>query len=134
MTSSEPAEDDGEVAQDEELGHGCLTYAPTDTLWAVSDWLQQRPRSEPRRADASGFVSVLAIVGTVAPPENRPRRRLPTNHRPYTRYRWRKATTYVFIVVGVLLVGRQVAGGIQGARDVFLGLVRRASRSRSRTR
>src|SRR3989442_506983 len=41
---------------------------------------------------------------------------------PYTRYRWRKATTYIFIVVGVLVVGRQWLEGFK-ALATFLGLV-----------
>ena len=41
---------------------------------------------------------------------------------PYTRYRWRKATTYAFIVVGVLVVGRQWLEGFK-ALATFLGLV-----------
>ena len=41
---------------------------------------------------------------------------------PYTRYRWRKATTYVFIVVGVLVVGREWLEGFKSLAT-FLGLV-----------
>ena len=41
---------------------------------------------------------------------------------PYTRYRWRKATTYIFIVVGVLVVGREWLEGFKSIAT-FLGLV-----------
>jgi len=41
---------------------------------------------------------------------------------PYTRYRWRKATTYLFIVAGVLVVGREWLEGFKSLAT-FLGLV-----------
>ncbi len=41
---------------------------------------------------------------------------------PWTRYRWRKTTTYVFIVVGVLVVGREWLEGFR-ALATFLGLL-----------
>jgi small-conductance mechanosensitive channel len=41
---------------------------------------------------------------------------------PYTRYRWRKATTYVFIVAGILVVGREWFSGFK-TLATFLGLV-----------
>lgn len=41
---------------------------------------------------------------------------------PWTRYRWRKATTYVFIAVGVLVIGREWLEGFK-TLATFLGLV-----------
>src|SRR6266511_581164 len=41
---------------------------------------------------------------------------------PWTRYRWRKTTTYVLIVAGVLVVGREWLG-LFGSIGTFLGLV-----------
>jgi len=41
---------------------------------------------------------------------------------PWTRYRWRKTTTYVFIVIGILVVGREWLEGFK-ALATFLGLV-----------
>ena len=41
---------------------------------------------------------------------------------PRTRYRWRKTTTYIFIVVGVLVVGREWLEGFKSFAT-FLGLV-----------
>ena len=87
----------------------------------MSDWLQQRLGLSPA-TQMHLLVSVLAIVGlwllqkiVLAVVY----RRLTD---PYTRYRWRKATTYAFIVVGVLVVGRQWLEGFK-ALATFLGLV-----------
>ena len=87
----------------------------------MSDWLQQRLGLSPA-VQMHLLVSVLAIAGlwllqkiVLAV----------VYHRvtdPYTRYRWRKATTYIFIVVGVLVVGRQWLEGFK-ALATFLGLV-----------
>jgi small-conductance mechanosensitive channel len=41
---------------------------------------------------------------------------------PWTRYRWRKATTYVLILAGILMVGREWLEGFK-ALATFLGLV-----------
>lgn len=41
---------------------------------------------------------------------------------PWTRYRWRKGTTYVLIVTGILVVGREWLGAFN-ALATFLGLV-----------
>ncbi len=41
---------------------------------------------------------------------------------PWTRYRWRKSTTYVLIATGVLVVGREWLG-VFGSLVTFLGLV-----------
>jgi small-conductance mechanosensitive channel len=87
----------------------------------VSDWLQQRLGLSPA-VQMHLLVSVLAIAGlwllqkiVLAVVY----RRLTD---PYTRYRWRKATTYVFIVVGVLVVGREWLEGFKSLAT-FLGLV-----------
>ncbi len=41
---------------------------------------------------------------------------------PWARYRWRKGTTYVAVVLGALLVGRVWIGGV-GALATYLGLL-----------
>ena len=87
----------------------------------MSDWLQQHLGLSPA-VQLHLFVSVLAIVGLWLLQKIV----LAVVYRrvtdPYTRYRWRKATTYIFIVVGVLVVGREWLEGFKSLAT-FLGLV-----------
>lgn len=87
----------------------------------MSDWLQQRLGLSPA-VQTHLLVSVLAIAGLWLLQKvvlALVYRRLTD---PYTRYRWRKATTYAFIVVGVLVVGREWLEGFKSLAT-FLGLV-----------
>lgn len=87
----------------------------------MSDWLQQRLGLSPA-VQTHLLVSVLVIAGlwllqkiVLAVVYRR-------RTDPYTRYRWRKTTTYAFIVVGILVVGREWLEGFK-ALATFLGLV-----------
>ncbi len=87
----------------------------------MSDWLQQHLGLSPA-VQMHLLVSVLAIAGLWLLQKIV----LAVVYRrvtdPYTRYRWRKATTYIFIVVGVLVVGREWLEGFK-TLATFLGLV-----------
>lgn len=87
----------------------------------MSDWLQQRLGLSPG-LQTHLFVSVVVIAGLWL----LQRIVLALVYRrvtdPWTRYRWRKTTTYVFIVVGILVVGREWLEGFK-ALATFLGLV-----------
>jgi small-conductance mechanosensitive channel len=87
----------------------------------VSDWLQQRLGLSPG-LQTHLLVSVLVIAGLWL----LQRIVLALVYRritdPRTRYRWRKTTTYVFIVAGILVVGREWLEGFK-ALATFLGLV-----------
>src|SRR6266540_4277474 len=101
--------------------HGCLRYALTRSLVAVSAWLEQRLGLSPA-VQMHLLVSVIAIAGLWLLQKivlALVYRRVTD---PYTRYRWRKATTYVFIVAGILLVGREWFSGFK-TLATFLGLV-----------
>ncbi|HZI21795.1 MAG TPA: hypothetical protein VFD76_04740, partial [Gemmatimonadales bacterium] len=43
-------------------------------------------------------------------------------HDPWSRYRWRKSLTYVFMVAGIIIVGRMWFAGVQ-ALATFFGLL-----------
>jgi small-conductance mechanosensitive channel len=87
----------------------------------VSDWLQQRLGLSPG-VQTHLLVSVLVVAGLWL----LQRIVLALVYRritdPRTRYRWRKTTTYVFIVAGILVVGREWLEGFK-ALATFLGLV-----------
>jgi small-conductance mechanosensitive channel len=87
----------------------------------VRDWLEQRLGLSPV-LQMHVLVSVIAIAGLWLLQKIV----LAVVYRrvtdPYIRYRWRKATTYLFIVVGVLVVGREWLEGFK-AFATFLGLV-----------
>jgi small-conductance mechanosensitive channel len=88
---------------------------------AVRDWLEQRLGLSPA-VQGHLLVTVVAIVGLLV----LQRLILAVVYRrvtdPWTRYRWRKTTTYVFIAVGVLVVGREWLEGFK-ALATFLGLL-----------
>jgi small-conductance mechanosensitive channel len=86
----------------------------------VADWLQQfglNPDLQRR------LLSTLLIVGGLLLLR---RLSLAVVYRrykgPWARYRWRKGTTYVAVIVGVILVGRLWVAGI-GALATFFGLL-----------
>jgi small-conductance mechanosensitive channel len=86
----------------------------------VADWLQQLGLSPDMQRRVVGTLLTLLglwlfrrIVLAVAYRRFRD---------PWTRYRWRKATTYVAVAVGILLVGRYWISGL-GALATFLGLL-----------
>ena len=87
----------------------------------MNDWLQQHLGLSPA-VQIHLLVSAIAIVGLWLLQKIV----LAVVYRrvtdPYTRYRWRKATTYVFIAVGVLVVGREWLEGFKSLAT-FLGLV-----------
>ena len=87
----------------------------------MSDWLQQRLGLSPA-VQMHLLVSALVIAGLWL----LQKLVLAIVYRrvtdPWTRYRWRKTTTYVFIVVGILVVGREWLEGFK-ALATFLGLV-----------
>lgn len=87
----------------------------------MSDWLEQRLGLSPA-TQMHLLVSAIAIVGLWLLQKIV----LAVVYRrvtdPYTRYRWRKATTYLFIVAGVLVVGREWFAGFK-TLATFLGLV-----------
>jgi small-conductance mechanosensitive channel len=87
----------------------------------VSDWLQQHLGLSPA-LQMHLLVSGLVIAGLWL----LQRSVLTVVYRrvtdPWTRYRWRKTTTYVFIVVGILVVGREWLEGFKSLAT-FLGLV-----------
>jgi small-conductance mechanosensitive channel len=87
----------------------------------VSDWLRQRLGMSPA-LQVHLLVSVLVIAGLWL----LQRLILAVVYRrvtdPWTRYRWRKTTTYIFIVIGILVVGREWLEGFK-ALATFLGLV-----------
>ena len=87
----------------------------------MSDWLQQRLGLSPT-LQMHLLVSVVVIAGLWL----LQRIVLALVYRritdPRTRYRWRKTTTYVFIVAGILVVGREWLEGFK-ALATFLGLV-----------
>ena len=91
------------------------------TLGAVSDWLQQHIGLSPA-LQMHLLVSVVVIAGLWLVQ----RLVLALVYRrvtdPWTRYRWRKTTTYVFILAGILVVGREWLEGFK-ALATFLGLV-----------
>jgi small-conductance mechanosensitive channel len=90
-------------------------------LGAVSDWLQQHLGLSPG-LQTHLLVSVVVIAGLWL----LQRIVLALVYRriidPRTRYRWRKTTTYVFIVAGILVVGREWLEGFK-TLATFLGLV-----------
>ena len=87
----------------------------------MSDWLQQRlgltPAVQMHLLVSAVAIATLWVLQKIV---------LAVVYRrvtdPYTRYRWRKATTYAFIAVGVLVVGREWLEGFK-ALATFLGLV-----------
>jgi small-conductance mechanosensitive channel len=87
----------------------------------VRDWLQQRLGLSPA-VQMHLLVSILAIAGLWLVQ----RLLLAVVYRrvtdPWTRYRWRKTTTYIFIAIGILVVGREWLG-VFGSLATFLGLV-----------
>ena len=87
----------------------------------MSDWLQQRLGLSPA-VQMHLLVTVVAIVGLWL----LRRLILAVVYRrvtdAWTRYRWRKATTYIFIVAGILVVGREWLEGFR-TLATFLGLV-----------
>jgi len=87
----------------------------------VNDWLQERLGLSPA-VQMHLLVSVLAIAGLWLLQKIV----LAVVYRritdPWTRYRWRKGTTYAFIVIGILVVGRQWLEGFK-TLATFLGLV-----------
>ena len=91
------------------------------TLGAVRDWLQQRLGLSPT-LQMHLLVSVVVIAGLWL----LQRIVLALVYRritdPRTRYRWRKTTTYVFIVAGILVIGREWLEGFKSLAT-FLGLV-----------
>jgi small-conductance mechanosensitive channel len=93
----------------------------TRSLGAVRAWLQQNIGLSPA-VQMHLLVSVLAIAGLWL----LQRIVLAVVYRratdPWTRYRWRKGTTYAFIVAGILVVGREWLEGFK-AVATFLGLV-----------
>jgi small-conductance mechanosensitive channel len=90
-------------------------------LATVRDWLEQRLGLSPA-VQTHLLVTVLAIVGLWL----LQRIILAIVYRRVTdawaRYRWRKTTTYVFLAVGILIVGREWLEGFH-ALATFLGLV-----------
>jgi small-conductance mechanosensitive channel len=87
----------------------------------VSDWLQQRLGLSPT-LQMHLLVSVVVVAGLWL----LQRIVLALVYRritdPRTRYRWRKTTTYVFIVAGILVIGREWLEGFKSLAT-FLGLV-----------
>lgn len=87
----------------------------------MSDWLQQRLGLSPA-VQMHLLVTVLVIAGLWL----LQRLVLALVYRrvtdAWTRYRWRKTTTYILIVVGVLVVGREWLEGFR-ALATFLGLL-----------
>ena len=90
-------------------------------MQAVSDWLQRHLGLSPA-VQMHLLVSAVAIAGLWLGQKIV----LAVVYRrvtdPYTRYRWRKATTYLFIAAGVLVVGREWFEGFKSLAT-FLGLV-----------
>lgn len=90
-------------------------------MGAVSDWLQQRLGLSPT-LQMHLLVSVVVVAGLWL----LQRIVLALVYRritdPRTRYRWRKTTTYVFIVAGILVIGREWLEGFKSLAT-FLGLV-----------
>ena len=89
----------------------------------MSDWLQQRLGLSPA-VQTHLLVTVLVIAGLWL----LERLILAVVYRrvtdAWTRYRWRKATTYVFLIVGVVVVGREwLEGGGVRSFATFFGLV-----------
>ena len=87
----------------------------------MSDWLQQRLGLSPA-VQMHLLISVLAIAGLWLLQKIVLALVYRRRTDPYTRYRWRKATTYLFIVAGVLVVGREWLEGFKSIAT-FLGLV-----------
>ena len=87
----------------------------------MSDWLQQRLGLSPT-LQMHLLVSVVVVAGLWL----LQRIVLALVYRritdPRTRYRWRKTTTYVFIVAGILVIGREWLEGFKSLAT-FLGLV-----------
>src|SRR5437867_11725045 len=104
-----------------ELLHGGLKLGGPITLATVRDWLQDRLGLSPA-VQMHLLITVIVIAGLWLIE----RLVLAVVYRrvtdPWTRYRWRKTITYITLVTGVLVIGREWLEGFKSLAT-FLGLV-----------
>jgi len=87
----------------------------------VRDWLQDRVGLSP--AIQMHLLVTIVVIGVLWIVE---RIVLAIAYRrftdPWTRYRWRKSVTYLFLAIGVLVIGREWLEGVKSLAT-FLGIV-----------